>query len=281
MKIKSLVAVLALCVASNASANSYSTNFPLTENPISENGHWINGETVGLDWYNVQTINGHASGDQPFPDYNLYNDSTAVLTGSWSPNQSAQATVVGGNTYATDGEEVELRVCSSISAHTITGYEFTYRNYPNGGYCAIVRWNGPLNDFTTLATDNNNYHGVKSGDVVLGTIAGGVIRSYVNGVLVSQATDTTYTNGSPGVGFDFFAAPSNDQTNFGLTAFSAWDDGSPVPTPTPTPVPTPSPTPVPYIAWEAKLLGAMQAIGVSSSQITTIKKWLGANQPYP
>jgi hypothetical protein len=36
-------------------AHRYTTNFPLTENPISEGGRWINGGAVGLDWTNVST----------------------------------------------------------------------------------------------------------------------------------------------------------------------------------------------------------------------------------
>ena len=32
---------------------SYSTTFPLTENPISEGGSWTNGGATGLGWANV------------------------------------------------------------------------------------------------------------------------------------------------------------------------------------------------------------------------------------
>jgi hypothetical protein len=236
-----------------ASANSYATNFAVAQNPLSENGAWINGSDVGLDWNNVQITGGHASGTQPFPDYVSYDDSTAVLAGNWGPDQVVQATVVSGDTYSSNGEEVELRLCSSISAHQITGYELNFQNYPNGGYCQIVRWNGPLGDFTYLASQNSDYQGIKSGDVISGTISGGLISVYVNGILVCQATDQTYTNGSPGVGFYLYGANADTQTNFGLTAFSANDGGSPVPTPTPTPSPTPSPmptsTPTPTPRW--------------------------------
>jgi hypothetical protein len=43
-----------------ASANTYSTNFPLTENPISEGSVWARGGTEGLDWTNPLTMGGHA-----------------------------------------------------------------------------------------------------------------------------------------------------------------------------------------------------------------------------
>ena len=45
------------------SGNSYTTNFPLTENPISE-GKWINGNDTGLDWANVRSTVGRAFGTE-------------------------------------------------------------------------------------------------------------------------------------------------------------------------------------------------------------------------
>ena len=103
--------------------------------------------------------------------------------GSWGPDQTIKATVLGGNTYNAT-EEVELRLRTTIAPHSITGYELDLRNYPAGGYAAIVRWNGPLNNFTTLATDNSAYHGIKTGDTLTGTISGKLISIYVNGTLV-------------------------------------------------------------------------------------------------
>src|SRR5262245_11556871 len=47
-----------------ASPNRYTTTLPLAEDPISEGGRWINGGTVGLDWTNVATSPGLATGRQ-------------------------------------------------------------------------------------------------------------------------------------------------------------------------------------------------------------------------
>jgi hypothetical protein len=48
---------------STASANSYSTTFGRTENPLSENGKWIEGHAAGASlWGNVQTVSGLAYG---------------------------------------------------------------------------------------------------------------------------------------------------------------------------------------------------------------------------
>src|SRR5208337_935597 len=74
------------------SGNSYTTNFPLTENPISEGGRWINGGTVGLDWTNVRTTPGLAFGTELSTSTND-DDSAAVLSGTWGPNQTVTAAV--------------------------------------------------------------------------------------------------------------------------------------------------------------------------------------------
>ena len=43
---------------------------------------------------------------------------------------------------------------------------------------------------------------VKTGDVVKATIVGNVITAYLNGIAVGTATDSTYTTGNPGMGFN-------------------------------------------------------------------------------
>ena len=103
---------------SNTSLRPYSTTFPLTENPTSEGGNWINGKAVGVDWGDVRTTPGLAFGTNA----GGYADPTAILTGNWGPDQVVQATVHSVN--QTDGlyEEVELRLHSTISNHSNTGY---------------------------------------------------------------------------------------------------------------------------------------------------------------
>src|SRR5207344_3173850 len=108
-------------VAGNPGAGgSYSTNFSLMENPISESGRWINGGVQGIDWTNVRTTGGMAVGTMPGNGYQ-YADSTAVLTGNWGPDQTAQAVVVTGNQNISAVEEVELRLRTTIVPHSITG----------------------------------------------------------------------------------------------------------------------------------------------------------------
>ena len=210
---------------------------------ISEGGRWINGKDVGLDWSNVRTTTALAFGTQSGAS-GVYNDSTAVLSGAWGPDQTVQATVkTAADAQTTSAvEEVELRLRTTITAHSITGYEIDFRAVKPGGYMAIVRWNGPLNSFTTLSTENNAYQGITTGDVVKASIVGSTITVYVNGIVVGQATDSTFASGSPGVGFWMSNAPESTSGDYGFMSFSA-SDGSMPTAPTPTPTPTSSPTP--------------------------------------
>ena len=55
-----LLLYLALLSSTEAVAKTYTTNFPLMENPISEGGNWVNGQAVGLDWTDIRTTPGFA-----------------------------------------------------------------------------------------------------------------------------------------------------------------------------------------------------------------------------
>lgn len=212
----------------SASARTYTTNFPVTENPMSEGGMWINGGTVGLDWNNVQTTPGFVGGVGPSSV--KYSDPTAILAGSWGPTQTVTATVYSVGTSNGYYQEVELRLRTSISAHSITGYEILFRTPNNSSaYVQIVRWNGALASFTYLGgrcsypavCGGVSGIGVANGDVVKATIVGSTINAYINDVLIATATDTTFATGSPGVGFNYGCGST--YSAFGFTSFTATD----------------------------------------------------------
>jgi hypothetical protein len=75
-----LLLVFALLPLKEAAARTYTTNFPLTENPISEGGNWVNGAVVGLDWSNVSTTPGLAIGRNSGTVN--YADAVALVTGA-------------------------------------------------------------------------------------------------------------------------------------------------------------------------------------------------------
>jgi len=204
-----------------STGSTYTTNFPGTENPISERGKWVNGKDVGIDWANVATTPGLAYGTES--GGSGYDDSTSVLTGTWGSNQMAEATVHSVNQNDNAYEEVELRLRSSLSAHRSTGYEINFRCSKTAkAYTQIVRWNGPLGKFTYLASHEGPNNGVTNGDAVKATIVGNVITAYVNGVQVLQATDDTYATGSPGMGF-FLQGAAGVNRDYGFTSFRASD----------------------------------------------------------
>jgi hypothetical protein len=232
----SFIALLLLCLASlalcvlpitNASAatsgtHTYTTNFPLTENPISENGNWTDGGTVGLDWANVMTTGAKVEGVGPAST--AYSDPTAALTGVWGPDQTVTVTVYSNGVEDKPNQgydkEVEIRLRTSISAHRITGYEINCRTPSDSfSYIQIVRWNGALGDFTSLNILNGT--GCSNGDVLKASITGSTIHVYRNGTLMLSATDSTFTTGNPGVGFNFGCGTAYNQ--FGLTSYTATD----------------------------------------------------------
>src|SRR5690242_2171351 len=194
---------------------SYRTNFTANENPISEGGKWLNGKAQGLDWADVAVTDGIAHGTES--GTGGYDDSTAILSGTWGSDQSAEATVRSINQSDGVYEEVELRLRSSLSAHQAKGYEINFRcSKSDKAYAQIVRWNGPLGKFTYLAQKEGSNFGVTNGDVVKATIVGDVINAYINGVQILQTSDSTYTNGNPGMGF-FLQGTGVSNSNFGFT----------------------------------------------------------------
>lgn len=203
---------------------NYTTSFPGVANPISEGGNWINGHADGLDWADVRTTAGLAFGTES--GSGAFDDSTAVLAGTWGPEQTTQATVHTVNQQTNSiSEEVELRLRTTITPHSITGYEINFRCTSDGSqYVQIVRWNGPLGSFDIV--DTTTGPGIHDGDVIKATISGSLITAYINGAQVLQGSDATYTNGSPGIGF-FLLAGTNLSGDFGLTNFTATASAAP------------------------------------------------------
>jgi hypothetical protein len=219
------------------SARSYSTTFRQTENPLSENGIWIEGHAAGASlWGNVQTVSGTAYGvDEPTE----YGDPSAILAGTWGPTQTATATVKINRTPTNKCcHEVELRLRTTISDRSITGYEAYCSVMPTERYCHIARWNGPNGSYWNFEAQSSAAF-VKDGDVMKATVTGTnptIITLYINGVQTLQATDTgaagggfgaygPWTTGNPGIGF--FDNYDSDWKSFGLSFFSVTDEPPP------------------------------------------------------
>lgn len=204
---------------SPATASSdFTTSFSVTENPISQGSKWLNGADDGANWLNFKTLSGVAcaganSSTTPPP----FNDSICQLKSSviaLPADHYVEAVVfrqVGyspGNTH-----ELGLFVRMSITNGVARGYE-AYVNHSNNH--TIVRWNGALNDFTSLAPAGTPTVPV-TGDVYRMEAQGSTIRFLQNGTLVSSVTDSTWTNGQTGMQSYLIAGGTAE--NYGFTSF--------------------------------------------------------------
>lgn len=220
-------------------AGIYQTTFPLTENPISESGRWTNGDTVGLDWQDIQTNGSEAYGVAVSAGYD---DCLACLSGFNDTSHYAQGTVYKAGGYSPGGgasHEVELLAGWTISAHVAKGYECTWDISASGPQ--LVRWNGASGNFTLTQGANDNAGTGKSwtdvpsgsgssqlanGDVVKFTysVSGSVVTLtvYQNGVQVFTCQDTSpyaILSGQPGMGL--FGRTGATMSSYCWAAFEA------------------------------------------------------------
>jgi hypothetical protein len=213
---------------------SYSTDFPLDEDPVSETGIWLNGRADGIDWTDVVTKGGVIYGalsrmdvaekrveqgnlesDEDTSPIGDYDDPTAVVGGAWGSDQHAKATVYSRNPTAEYFQEVQLRLRTVIEPNICTGYEVFWRCLKTDqGYAEIVRWNGAVGDFTSLVKLFGSDCGVEHGDRVEATIEGNVLKGFINGREVISAVDDAFAEGCPGVGFNFGVGDTNVDHGF-------------------------------------------------------------------
>ena len=236
-------------VVARSITRSYATKFQAEEDPLSEGGIWVQGRTHGIDWVDIKSTGGLAIGDvsrapsvntdrerQPsdfteeeiqaiYHDDADYDDPTAILAGKWGRNQHGRARVFSRNPTDVYWQEVEIRLRSAIEPHVCTGYEVFWRCLPNkDGYVQVARWNGAVRDFTVLGVHVGPEYGVADGDLIEASIVGNVITGWRNGVKIIEVTDEVFTEGGPGIGFNFGAGDTN--VDHGLTSFEVetWDD---------------------------------------------------------
>ena len=194
------------------------TDFDLTEAPIHEGNSWHHD---GLDWALVDTDNGIAFGTQLLgvarSGPSQYNDAYAYLTG-FAPDQQASGVIHKGLIDTSCTHEVEILLHWSDGPHSAAGYECNLAH--DGAYAEIVRWNGPVGDYTYLARGSVS-GGVRDGDVLSASIIGATITLSVNGAVVVSATDATFTSGNPGMAFWRGSSGCGTLGDFGFTRYSA------------------------------------------------------------
>jgi hypothetical protein len=229
-------------------ACGYSTSFAAAslEKPISEGGVWWNGQTDGLLWTDVYAGLGRAYGAPTNTTHGngQYDDPTAILHGTWNPNQKVTAKAFCSNNVIDhiNYPEVEIRLRFTVAANVAKGYEIMWRcsNADAGSlgssYMAVAAWLGGSGQFTGLNVTLPNSTttgmvgggGVQDGDTVAAAIYGSTIYIYRNGQLQGTVDDTRYATGNPGIGMNYIGADNGSATSgynvdFGFTSMSATD----------------------------------------------------------
>lgn len=188
----------------------YTTTFSQTENPVFEGGVWYN---EGLDWTNVATSGGLAictqTGDEGGDA--TYRDSTAHLWG-FPANHRVEITLHRDGTTIGGNQEVECLLRWSASPHVTQGYECLLPHSGSGYGVQVVRWNGPLADYTYLA-EFSPPSSIAEGDRHCAQIVGNIITvSYIPAstgieaiigtvdITSGDGADLVYANGNPGLG---------------------------------------------------------------------------------
>lgn len=196
------------------------TNFPSTENPLSQSGAWIEGG-ISSPRTNAQSTTGHAYGTMSSFDMVNFNDSIAVLAQNFPANQAVQGTIF--NSSALSGQEVELILRGNISGASNTGYEVDLVLSNNSAN--LVSWNGPPNDFTILVNDATTNASFNNGDVWYAQIVGTVVTVKCNNlpVISYDTSGDTFkiSSGHPGVGFWNQTGSSANSIKFGWSTFMA------------------------------------------------------------
>lgn len=178
--------------------------YPLdgTENPLNENGAVVQTGLTGTYWTAPRKANGWAFSGQDGCGCR-YDDSIALFQSS-ATNYRLTATVhlSGTRNSSTSTHEIELIARGNYTAGNQRLYEANIGySGSNGFYAQIVRMDGGFGSFTEIGNLVNYVPTVKEGDKFVMEVVGSSIKTYLNGLLLQQATDTSYATGKPGIGF--------------------------------------------------------------------------------
>lgn len=217
------------------SSDPFNTNFPNTENPMSQGGIWTQGGDVGGLWKNIRT-NGGTPGIAYGASINAltgaYDDCIATLQGRYNPQKHwALINVKLDVAYVPpSSNEIECLVGFTISASNAKGYEI---DIANGGAIQPVRWNGASGDFDVAAvtTVSGSTFTVTDGDFVAvffdSTSGTPTFYLYKNQLVTPNyiCHDATgagaILTGSPGLGFWNRDGTGIDLTKYCINGFQA------------------------------------------------------------
>ncbi len=228
---------LAFLSCPNAIARIYSTGFPLSENPLSDGGNWVNGTITGTNTGcaatntpgGVHYAYGLQSGTNGPPNNSIYDDSLACLTGTWGPTQSLDITIYLTNQLASSAnvyEEIEYGLRCTLTTNGLHGYFIDCSLNSDSGYVELGLSYGNYSNTNWGADRYGAQYVVHNGSKIHAAITNNTISVSFDGVLVLQSTDTTglgpTNGGAPLIGF-FHQNGNSHQTDFGISSFTATD----------------------------------------------------------
>lgn len=218
------------------SLDTYTTTFPLTENPISESSAWVNGSVFSqgaATKTDVQTGSGNAYGTMVSFDGTNFIDSIAHLA-QWS-SSNHEVTGTFANSGAVNGLEAELFLRLSITPTHVFGYELDC--VYSGSHVVLVRWDmtaASPNAFSSPPLADSAGSGVTTnfadGDQLYASVVGNIITAKYKAVGGSFQTlfthdisgdSTSYSSGAPGIGFWNQTGSSANQPLLGWKDFTA------------------------------------------------------------
>jgi hypothetical protein len=224
-----------LSLVSPGLAMSYYTTFSADQNPLSENGNWVDGTITGQNTDCAITNNcaglHYAYGLQS--GTNGYDDSLAVLAGTnWGPTQSLTLTIYCTNQLPSSAdvyEEVEYGLQCTLSNNWFSGYFMDCSLNSDSSYVELGLYYGPGGANVNWGADVYDLPPVTNGSTICAAITNGTITIAVNGQVVIQSTDPTgisIPTGAPCIGF-FHQNMDGVQTDFGISSFYATDGNDP------------------------------------------------------
>jgi hypothetical protein len=207
---------------------TYTTNFPLAENPISEGGRWTNGGIFGKT--NVQTSPGKAYSTMVSFDGTNYIDSCACLKG-FGPDQEVTGTIANNGGFSGWSLELEILLRADITSDHVFLYEVDCV-YGNNGI-ALVRWDmtkANPNSYTVLRIWQQSEVPFSNSDQVYASIIGTLVTvkyKRAGGAFSTLFTHDTandslrYSSGNPGISFWNRTGSASNQSKFAWSDFTA------------------------------------------------------------
>lgn len=210
---------------STISARTWTTSFPLVENPISEGGVWHHLDPT-LTVVSTEVLDGVHVAHGTQAGAGGYDDSNAYLSG-FPENQSIQGTIwMSPSISSIPNREIELLLrwrddnplrLTRYGMTSATGYEINVNQ--NGQYLQLGTFKGPL--LASAASPPVPKTGdIFKAQIVTNANGSATIVVYWNGVeKINYTHSTPVTGGNPGVGFYIDSGARNNE--FGFSSVTA------------------------------------------------------------